>query len=56
MKKYEYWLHDGTHGFVYADRYERQDTEYLFYRGWSKVPCYRIPAEWVKDIKETVKA
>lgn len=52
MHEYEYWLHDGTHGYVYAEKYQLEKTEYVFYRG--KIAVYRIPSEWLAKPIEKV--
>lgn len=51
MHIYEYWLHDDTHGVIYADSYKLEKTEYVFYRDGMVV--YRIPMIWTAKLKQT---
>ena len=49
MHEYEYKLHDGSRGKVFADRYVlERDKEYVFYRG--RVVVCRIPSDWLDTI------
>lgn len=57
---YEYVLHDGTNGVVYADYYKTEEkehefytrkvSEYVFYR--DKMVVYRIPCEWTESLRK----